>query len=205
MPDPVSTRPAALVAWTRAARRGAARTAALVLAAAAVAAPAGRAAAQERDTTAAARPAALQDPRLVPGTRIRVTLRNLRDARFTGRIDSVLAQAFVLDTADRRSVLFIAPAPELLPPFRQARIRYDDIERLEISRGASRTRGAVIGGLIGAAAGGLLTSLNDTPQLNPSGRDVGRAAVGGVIVGGLLGGLVGAWIARERWATLPWP
>jgi hypothetical protein len=191
-------------------RGGAPRPGALLLALAlalAAAAPAAAAGAQQRDTTArdTTRPAALQDPRLVPGTRIRVTLRNLRDARFAGRIDSVLAQAFVLDTADRRSVLFIAPAPELLPAFRQTRVRYEDIQRLEISRGASRTRGAVIGGLIGAAAGGLLTSLNDTPQLNPSGRDVGKAAVSGIVVGGLIGGIAGYWIARERWAPIPWP
>jgi hypothetical protein len=186
----------------------AAGLAALLLTAAAVA-PLRPCAAQQRDTSAVAaagtRPAALQDPRLVPGSRIRVTLRTLANARFTGRIDSVLTQAFVLDTADRRSVLFIAPAPELLPPYRQARIRYEDIARLEVSRGVSRTRGAVIGGLIGAAAGGLLTGLSDSPQTNPNGRDVGRAAASGIIVGGILGGLTGYWIARERWRELRWP
>ena len=187
-------------AWRRAALAGAA-----MLALAGAASPRA-AAAQQRDTTA--RPTTVSaptDPRLVPGTRVRVTLRRFRGARMAGRIDSVLASAFVLDTSDRRSILFIAPGPELLPQYRRAQVRFDDVQRIEVSRGTSRLRGAVIGGLIGAAVGGLLTGLNDSPQLNPSGRDVGNAAASGIIVGGLVGGIAGYFMGRERWAPVAWP
>lgn len=145
------------------------------------------------------------DPLLAPGRRIRVTLRSPAGLRLAGRIDSVVARGFVLDTAERRGVLFLAPAPELLPPYRIARIPYEDIERLEVSRGTSRRRGAIIGALVGAGIGGALTGLNSSPQRNPTGSDVLRAATGGIIAGGLLGGVVGYSLGRERWSLFRWP
>jgi hypothetical protein len=160
--------------------------------------------AQERDTVQG-RPPALDDPRLAAGRRIRVTLRAPEGLRLAGRIDSVVSRGFVLDTTRRRSILFIAPGPELLPPYRIARVRYEDIARVEASRGTSRRRGAVIGGLIGAAVGGVLTGLSGSPQNNPTGRDVGGAAVGGIVVGGLVGGVVGYAMGRERWEPVAWP
>ena len=184
--------------------RSAARALAVVaLAAAAIAAPSA-AVAQVRDTTPVRRtqPA---DPRVVPGRRIRVTLRVPEGLRIAGRIDSIVERGFVLDTAEQRSILFIAPGPELLGPYRIARVRYEDIARLEASRGTSRRRGAIIGGLIGAAAGGVLTGLSRSPQQNPTGGDVLSAAAGGVVAGGLVGGLVGYALGRERWAEVGWP
>ena len=160
--------------------------------------------AQQRDTTAVRRPLPT-DPRLTPGHRIRVTLNAPEGLRLAGRIDSVVARGFVLDTAEQRSILFIAPGPELLAPYRVARVRYEDIARLEASRGTSRKRGALIGGLIGAAIGGVVTGLSSSPQRNPGGGDVLSAAAGGVIVGGLLGSFSGYALGRERWAEVAWP
>lgn len=156
-----------------------------------------------RDTGTVAPPA---DPRVRPGTRVRISVGRSRDLRLAGRLDSILPHAFVVDTADRRTPAFLAPAPELLPQYRTTTIRYDAIERLEVSRGASRTRGALFGGAIGAAIGGLITGLNNAPERNPTGRDLGNSAVSGIVAGGLLGAGVGYWLARERWSEIVgWP
>ena len=188
--------------------RPARRPAVVALAAALLALPAA-ATAQQPAAAPPADSAVLRpppsDPRLTPGRRIRVTLRSPAGLRLSGRIDSVVARGFVLDTAERRGVLFLAPAPELLPPYRIARVPYEDIERLEVSRGTSRRRGAIIGALIGAGVGGALTGLNSTPQRNPTGGDVLKAATGGLLAGGLLGGVVGYSFGRERWSLFPWP
>lgn len=156
-----------------------------------------------RDTGAVAPPT---DPRVRPGTRVRLSVGRSRDLRLAGRLDSILPHAFVVDTADRRTPIFLAPGPELLPQYRTTTVRYDAIGRLEVSRGVSRARGALFGGVIGAAVGGLITGLNNAPERNPTGRDIGGSAVSGIIVGGLLGGGVGYWLARERWSeVVGWP
>lgn len=182
--------------------------AAVTLAATSLAAPAG---AQQRDSARATptdSASAVQpptDPRLVPGTRVRITLTTLRNWRIDGDIDSVLARGFVVDTVERENFLFIARGPELLPEYRTVRVRYDDIGQLEISRGRNRWKGALIWGLVGAGVGGALTGLNNAPELNPTGSDMARAAVSGAIVGGLLGGTIGYFTGREQWERLPWP
>ena len=190
-------------------RRVSRRSPAAALLAAAVLALPGTATAQQPATPPRADSAVVRpppsDPLLAPGRRIRVTLRAPAGMRLDGRIDSVVARGFVLDTAEQRGVLFLAPAPELLPPYRIARVPYEDIERLEVSRGTSRRRGAIIGALIGAGVGGALTGLNSSPQRNPTGSEVLRAATGGIVAGGLLGGVVGYSLGRERWSVFPWP
>jgi hypothetical protein len=110
-------------------RRAPLATSTLALAAALLAAPGAALRAQEpvvppalRDTLSVSRSALVQ---LAPGTRVRLTLEGYRDFRVAGQIDSVLTDAFVVDTTDRRGFLFIAPGPELLPQYRQMRVRFD--------------------------------------------------------------------------------
>lgn len=136
------------------------------------------------------------------GTRVRLTLQTYRELRVAGRIDSVLASAVVLDTAERRGFLFLAPGPELLPQYRQVRVRYDDIDAVEVSRGHSRWQGATRWGIIGALVGGALTGLSGSPEYNPNSGDFLEAAVSGAIAGGLVGGTVGYFTGREIWVRL---
>ncbi|HEY0972289.1 MAG TPA: hypothetical protein VGE02_15070 [Gemmatimonadales bacterium] len=139
---------------------------------------------------------------LAPGTRVRFTLEGYREYRVAGQIDSVLADAFVVDTADRRGFLFIAPGPELLPRYRQMRVRFDEIDVAEVSRGRNRWQGALRWGLVGAAAGGLITGLSGGQQYNPNGRDMLSAASSGIIVGGIVGGTMGYFRGREKWTRV---
>ena len=139
---------------------------------------------------------------LEPGTRVRLTLEGYRDFRVSGQIDSVLADAFVLDTTDRRGFLFLSPGPELLPEYRQIRVRFDEIDVAEVSQGQSRWRGTLRWGLIGAAVGGLITGLSGGEQYNPSGRDMLGSAAGGAIAGGLVGGTIGYFRGREIWVRV---
>lgn len=145
------------------------------------------------------------DPRLVPGARVRVTYSALRDLRIQGGIDSVLPHAFVLDTTERRQVMFIAPGPELLPQYRVVRVPYDQIGRLEISRGRNKWKGAAVWGLVGAGIGGLVTGLSDSPERNPTARQGFQAAATGAIVGAIIGGTIGYATGREKWERLAWP
>ena len=155
-----------------------------------------------RSAPASAPPAALG---LEPGRRVRVELRGY-GGRVAGVIDSVLAGAFVLDTASRGTSLpFIARGPELLAPYRTMRVGYDEIARLDVSRGSSRARGAILWGLIGAGAGALLTGLSEAPERNPEGRDFVGSALPGAIVGAVIGGTLGYFTGRERWAPAGWP
>lgn len=152
-----------------------------------------------RDTLSVAESTLL---RLAPGTRVRLTLEGYRDFRVAGQIDSVLADAFVVDTVDRRGFLFLAPGPELLPRYRQMRIRFDEIDVAEVSGGPNRWGGALRWGLIGAAVGGLITGLSGGEQFNPSGRDMLSSATSGLIAGGVVGGTIGYVRGRERWERI---
>ena len=159
------------------------------------------------------RPAAMPAPPpdslgLEPGRRVRVQFVTYRD-RIAGVIDSVLPSAFVLDTAARASSLpFMARGPELLAPYRTMRVGYDEIELLEVSRGTSRARGALLWGAVGGAAGALLGGLNRTSGAFVEDTDdesFASRALPGAIVGAVLGGAFGWFTGRERWAPVGWP
>ena len=157
-------------------------------------------------------PAAVVTPpdslRLEPGRRVRVELVAYR-GRIAGIIDSVLPTAFVLDTAARAAGLpFMARGPELLPQYRVMRVEYDEIARLEVSRGTSRARGLLLWGAVGGAAGALLGGVNrnDGTFVQDTERDsFASRALPGAIVGAVLGGAFGYFTGRERWASAGWP
>ena len=85
---------------------------------------------------------------------------------------------------------------------------------LDMSRGRTTkaVEGAIIGGLLGAFAGGIIADLTyEAPRRRPQGlfgngfiiSDRGRATVAGVLVGGLggavAGALIGGLIKTDRW------
>ena len=151
-------------------------------------------------------PAAPPDSlRLEPGRRVRLHLGDHR-GRVAGVIDSVLATGFVLDTVARSGGLpFMAPGPVPIGPYRTMRVRFDEIDALEVSRGTSRARGLLLWGAVGGVAGALLAGLNDGGYAVDDGSSFATRAVPGAVVGAVLGGAFGWLTGRERWAPAGWP
>ena len=180
----------------------AAGLAALLAAAVALPRPA---AAQQTTTSPTARPVAaadtalLDDPRLVPGARVRIGLRAYRGLRVEGVVDSVLARSIVVDTAARRQFLIFSAGPMLLDQYRLTRVQVDEIENIEVSAGNSRWRGAVRWGLIAAALGAGVNALANSPERNPGSRDILQSATEGAVLGVVIGGTFGYLQGRELW------
>lgn len=145
------------------------------------------------------------DARLATGTRVRIALSSYRGARVEGTIDSVLPRAFVVDTAEQRQFLIFSPGPPLIDRYRIMRVGFDEIEQVEVSTGSSRWRGALRWGLVAAALGAGINALSNSPERNPTSRDMLGAATEGAIIGGVLGGGFGYLQGRERWRTVAAP
>lgn len=165
-------------------------------------------------TVAGTAPAALaqqaQGPVAQPvsvGSRVRVSAPSLRRDRFVGRIDSLVAGEMVLDTAGVRRRLGFELGPVLVEQFRRVRIRTGAIEGIELSGGrttrSTTIKGAIIGGLIGAA----LIGFGQAPEVNPTFQDFLKAAPLGAAVGVVVGGSVGYALGGEKWlpADVPKP
>ena len=134
-----------------------------------------------------------QLPAISAGTRVRVDAPGIVTDHFVGTLLFPASDSLLLARDDG-------------PP---VTIRSAQITSLEVSRGKSRARGAVMGLLVGAPIGvavGMLFSrepevvINGSPRKNQQNdtRDMGMAGAGiGLIIGGAIG--------RERWVRLPLP
>ncbi|MBC7895619.1 MAG: hypothetical protein H7066_09400 [Cytophagaceae bacterium] len=133
------------------------------------------------------------------GSRVRVFAPSLRRDRFVGRIDSLDTGEMVLDTAGVRRRLGFEMGPVLVESFRRVRIRNGAIEAIEVSGGrttrSATLKGAIIGGLVGAA----LIGFGQAPEVNPGLKDFVRNAPIGFAAGVVIGGGVGYALGGEKW------
>jgi hypothetical protein len=124
------------------------------------------------------------------------------------RLDGALASFVRIDS--NLVIAGQAPAPDV--PAREWSVPVNAIERLEVWRGPSRSKGqiftgAVVGALVGAGAGAVLTKFiecggacDTAGSLKPKASPKLGAMIGAPI-GALLGGVVGG-ISRKRWNTV---
>lgn len=135
--------------------------------------------------TALSSAAQAQGPPVVLGTRVRVSVSQPPNTRYTG----------VLRAADGTSVQLQTPGESLTIP-------RNTVTRLEQSLGKKpNVTGGIIGGLLGVAAGGALGCLanKDDYGVYCAGQDDTKVIVGAV-VGGLAGAAVGALVfKKEQW------
>lgn len=133
------------------------------------------------------------------GTRVRVIATTIRRDRFIGRVDSLEAGEMVLDTAGVRRRLGFEMGPVLVEQYRRVRIRTGAIERIEVSGGrttrSATIKGALIGGIIGAA----LIGFGQAPEVNPSAKDFLKGAPKGLAAGLVVGAGVGYALGGEKW------
>jgi hypothetical protein len=133
------------------------------------------------------------------GARVRVLAPTIRRERFVGRVDSLEAGEMVLDTAGTRRRLGFEMGPVLVEQYRRVRLRTGAIERIELSGGrttrSATIKGAIIGGLIGAA----LIGFGQAPEVNPGLKDFLTGAPKGLAAGLVVGGGVGYALGGERW------
>lgn len=133
------------------------------------------------------------------GTRVRVIASTVRRDRFIGRVDSLEAGEMVLDTAGVRRRLGFEMGPVLVEQYRRVRIRTGAIERIEVSGGrttrSATIKGALIGGIIGAA----LIGFGQAPEVNPSAKDFLKGAPKGLAAGLVVGAGVGYALGGEKW------
>ncbi len=139
------------------------------------------------------------------GSRVRVLAPTIRRDRFTGRVDSLEAGEMVLDTAGVRRRLGFEMGPVLVEQYRRVRLRTAAVERIEVSAGrttrSATLKGAIIGGLIGAA----LIGFGQAPEVNPSFQDFLDGAPKGFIGGVIVGGAVGYALGGEKWVPAELP
>lgn len=133
------------------------------------------------------------------GSRVRVLAPSLRRDRFVGRVDSLEAGEMVLDTAGVRRRLGFELGPVLVESYRRVRIRTGAIDAIEVSGGrttrGTTIKGALLGGLIGAA----LIGFGQAPEVNPQFSDFLKGAPLGFAIGAVVGGGVGYALGGERW------
>ena len=126
---------------------------------------------------------------LAPGARVRIRAPGIVAGRYTGTVLSRTADTLVVASSAAASV----------------RAPISSLTSVEVSRGKSRSRGALKGIAWGAPIGlgaGLLTAaaLSSDPDYGgldgvSKGEFVGQALVGGAIWGAIIGAIVGS----ERW------
>jgi len=156
---------------------------------------------------AVARPAGAQQVEAVEvGDRVRIHLAPTGRRQITGMVDSVLPSAFVVDTVGQRRRRFMMdPGPAVLEEYRRTSVRFADIERMELSAGVSRSRGALRYGLIAGAVGAVLGGAGASSQVNPSGSEFAKGAASGGLIGLGIGAVVGWFIGREQWSPISTP
>lgn len=133
------------------------------------------------------------------GTRVRIFAPSLRRERIVGRVDSLETGEMVLDTTGVRRRLGFETGPILVEQYRRMRLRTAAIEQIEVSGGrttrSATLKGALIGGLIGAA----LIGLGQAPEVNPTFQDFLKGAPVGLAIGVVVGGGVGYALGGEKW------
>ena len=139
------------------------------------------------------------------GSRVRVFAPSMRSDRYVGKVDSLDAAAMVVDTTGARRRLGFDTGPVLVEDYRRVKIQLSAVEHIEVSGGrttrGATIKGAIIGGLIGAAVWGL----GNLPEVNPDFADFLKEAPAGLAVGAIAGGVIGYALGGERWlpAMLP--
>ena len=129
------------------------------------------------------------------GRRVRLRLTSPNAIPWTGTVQHL----------DNEALLFLPDGKK-----DARRIRFEEIRRLEVSRGRhdASGSGALIGLTIGAVAGfvlGMSASCGDAGRCNPSFGDglKGAAVIGGTT--GLLGVVIGSLSKVDRWQEVPTP
>ena len=148
-----------------------------------------------------------QEPAKSPevGQRIRIIAPSHGRDRIIGVLDSLRDSAVVVDTAQRERRWFFDPGPILTDSYRRVSIPLRDIRSLEVSRGRSRTKGALRGGVVGGLLGALTWGFANTPQFNPGWKDFKNGLGPGLAIGAPLGATFGYLWGREKWRTVPLP
>ncbi len=80
-------------------------------------------------------------------------------------------------------------------------LRLSDLDRIDLSRGKNRLGWTAMGVLAGAAAGVVITRLDDN-EGDVTGLDGLANGFANTISGMLVGGIVGFFVAPERWRTI---
>jgi hypothetical protein len=139
------------------------------------------------------------------GSRVRILAPSMRTERYVGRIDSLDANAIVLDTALARRRLGFDTGPVLVDEYRRIRIQMAAIEGVEVSGGQTRRGRTIKGAIFGSIGGALLIGFGQLPEVNPKAKDFLKGAPVGAVVGAVVGGIVGYALGTERWlpAVLP--
>lgn len=137
------------------------------------------------------------------GRRVRIASSGLGEPRYAGLLDSVKVDAVVVDTiTDRPQPFIFATTPPVLDRYRRVTVPIEEIRSVQVSRGTSRMRGVLWGGMIGAAIVGTLEALGSTPERNPTGRDYATSALRGAALGFAIGAPIGFFWGRERWTRV---
>lgn len=140
---------------------------------------------------------------LVPGTRVRVGVPTTADHR--GWRISTVEHLTGIVAALRRDTLFVDVGGSTPTPVALSRV-----STVEISHGTKSNagKGALIGGLVGAALGGIaISSACSAEILGQQASCNGGEVAGGIVVFGLggaaAGALIGALIRSEGWQSIP--
>lgn len=127
--------------------------------------------------------AAQTEPRIPPGTRVRITAPELPESLFVGQVVSIDSERLELEGIDTR-----------------AGVELNDLTRLEISGGLGNRAG--IGAIAGAVAGVAVVAAWDDPEADAQFLDT-RGLI--VPAGALFGAVVGLMIRYESWEEVPLP
>ncbi|HKG95815.1 MAG TPA: hypothetical protein VKA84_28145 [Gemmatimonadaceae bacterium] len=166
----------------------------------------------------AAAPLAAQEGGAVPtsdlrvGERVRVTASGEGHRRVVGAMMLLHPDSIVLDTAVvRRSIPFFSSGAVPVDQFRFATFTTNMVNRLEVSRGASRlkgTRRGLIWGTVLGTAIGITAHVTSGPQIRPldgAGSEMARVALSGALIGAAAGGVLGFLMPSERWIPVQLP
>lgn len=155
--------------------------------------------------TAAMHPAGaqLRTPPQLPrvGDRVRISAPSIRDDRYVGRVESLPRDSIMLDTTGVRRRLGFDTGPVLVEEFRRVTIPTNAIQSIDISTGRTHRRSTVKGAIIGGLGGAALFGATNLPEINPTFTDFLDGAAIGVVVGAVAGGVVGYLLGGEKWQS----
>lgn len=121
---------------------------------------------------------------LSPGTTIRITAPQTLTGRTTGAFHAARSDTLWMQSGRSR----------------QLAVPMGAVERIEVSRGRSRLKWALIGGASGLVAGFVLGGMAGGSEDDLTGTGAAVGAVAGSAQGLVLGAIGGALLAPRRWA-----
>jgi hypothetical protein len=144
---------------------------------------------------------------LVEGTRVRIRAPAVYlGRRIEGSVLRLLVDTVVVDTAPEwRTHRFFGGSTIPLDSLRRVRVHVDSIRQLQVSTGRSRLAGATRWVIRGAVIGALIGGIANTPQRNPTMRDVGDGIIIGAPVGAAIGLVYGLFNPGDLWRTVSLP